>query len=92
MDEEGNVKGIAYGTAVITVRSANGAANGIQAACTVTVARPGVTGIRLNKTKATLDAGDTLQLTGTISPGDADEALTWSSSNASVASVVLPER
>ena len=87
VDEEGNVKGIAYGTAVITVRSANGAANGIQAACTVTVARPGVTGIRLNKTKATLDAGDTLQLTGTISPGDADEALTWSSSNASVASV-----
>ena len=87
VDEEGNVKGIAYGTAVITVRSANGAANGIQAACTVTVARPGVTGIRLNKTRATLDAGDTLQLTGTISPRDADEALTWSSSNVSVASV-----
>ncbi len=87
VDEEGNVKGIAYGTAVITVRSANGAANGIQAACTVTVASPGVTGIRLNKTKATLDAGDTLQLAGTISPGDADEDLAWSSSNASVASV-----
>ena len=83
VDEEGNVRGIRYGTATITARSADGK----QAVCTVTVERPKVTDVRLNKTKATLNAGATLQLAGTVLPASAEEEITWSSSNASVASV-----
>ena len=46
------------------------------------------TGITLNKTSASITNGSTLQLTATITPSDAkDKTVTWTSSNASVASV-----
>ena len=47
-----------------------------------------VTGVRLNKTSATLDYGEKLTLFATISPKNAtNTVVSWSSSNASVASV-----
>ena len=47
-----------------------------------------VTGVRLNKTSATLDYGEKLTLFVTISPKNAtNTVVSWSSSNASVASV-----
>lgn len=48
---------------------------------------PGVTGVRLNKTTATLMAGQTVNLTATVSPGGADRKVTWTSGNTSVATV-----
>lgn len=47
-----------------------------------------VTGITLNKTTATLTEGETLALSATVSPDNAtDKTVTWTSSDASVASV-----
>ncbi len=46
-----------------------------------------VTGITLNKTSATLNTGQTLQLTATVTPSYANQSLTWSSSDTNVATV-----
>lgn len=47
-----------------------------------------VTGVTLNKTSATITVGDTVSLTATVSPGSAaNKAVTWASSNTSVATV-----
>ncbi|MDO5442256.1 MAG: Ig-like domain-containing protein [Bacteroidia bacterium] len=47
-----------------------------------------VTGITLDSTSVTLTEGETARLTATVSPSNADnQAIIWSSSNASVASV-----
>ncbi len=47
-----------------------------------------VNGVSLNKTSATIDVGDTLSLTATVSPTDAtSKAVTWASDNSSIATV-----
>ena len=47
-----------------------------------------VTGVSLNKTTASLEVNDTLQLTATVSPSNAtNKAVTWNSNNTTVASV-----
>jgi len=46
-----------------------------------------VTGITLNQTAADISVGDTLELTVTILPEDADTAVTWASSDDSIAAV-----
>lgn len=71
------------GTATITVTTANGRS----ASCKVTVKRPKATGIKLNKTKATIGIGETLKLKGKLSPSGASEKITWTSSNTKVAGV-----
>lgn len=86
VDSSGNVTGVANGSATITVRGSNG---GPTATCTVTV-QTSPTGVTLNKTSYTLDLSGTktLQLTATVSSGaNVSTALTWSSSNTSVATV-----
>lgn len=83
----GLVTAVGNGTATITVTTADGAK---KATCTVTVKIPiTVTDIRLNRTSATLTAkGQTVNLTATVAPSNADnKAVTWSSSNANVATV-----
>lgn len=55
---------------------------------TVTTTTVAVTGVSVAPTSVTLTSGATSQLTKTISPSNAtNQAVTWSSSNASVASV-----
>ncbi len=47
-----------------------------------------VTGVTLNKTSASITVGNTVSLTATVSPGSAaNKAVTWASSNTSVATV-----
>lgn len=47
-----------------------------------------VTGVTLDKTSISIEAGQTAQLTATVQPGNADnQAVTWSSSDNNVASV-----
>ena len=47
-----------------------------------------VTGVTLNKTSLSIEAGQTAQLTATVQPGNADnQAVTWSSSDNNVVSV-----
>lgn len=48
---------------------------------------PGVTGVSLNETTATLMAGQTMNLTATVSPSGANKKVTWTSSNTYVATV-----
>lgn len=78
------------GTATVTVTSADG---GKTAHCNVTVEAStpttiNVTGVSLNRPSATLKAGQTLQLTKTITPANAtNQAVTWKSGNQTVATV-----
>lgn len=85
----GNViRGVGAGTATITAE-----ANGYTATCLVTVTGstvedPKVTGISLDKSNETLNIGDTLKLTPTISTvGNPSYTISWSSSVPSVATV-----
>ena len=91
VDASGTVKGIAPGTATITVKTADG---GKTATCAVTVkaaVAPAVkvTGITLNYSSITVNGDlERVQLIATVAPATAtDQSLTWTSSDASVASV-----
>ena len=64
------------------------AANLIPASVTIAAAPVAVTGVELNKTSTSITVGKTETLTATVSPADAtNKAVTWTSSDASVASV-----
>ena len=75
------------GTTVVTVKTSDG---GKTATCTVTVksSTVSVTGVAISPSSLSLTAGDTYELTPTVSPSNAtNKAVTWSSSNTSVATV-----
>lgn len=72
------------GTAVITVTSVDG---GFTSTCKVTV-KQHVESVSLNKSATTLYVGQSETLAATVGPDDAsDKAVSWSSSDASVATV-----
>ena len=86
VDSSGYVRGIAAGTATITVTSSNG----LTARCTITVQPAGidVTSITLSKTAASLETGKFTTLTAALLPSNAtDKTVTWTSSNTNVARV-----
>ena len=81
---KGKVKGTGRGTATITCTSVEG---GFVAGCEVLVKVP-VKGVSISKKKATMTQGETLQLSGSVVPADADNrTLIWSSNKKSVATV-----
>lgn len=81
---DGIVEGKSYGTTVITAVAAVG---GVEGKCTVTVAKP-VTGIKLNKKKATVAVGSSITLKATITPSDATiQTVKWKSSDKKIAAV-----
>ena len=83
VDQNGTVKGLKGGTAVITAK----AANGLKATCTVKVVVP-VTKITLDTNSVSLKKGTTQTLTATITPSYATyKKVTWSTSDSSVVSV-----
>lgn len=85
VSQEGNVTAVSEGNCVITVT-----VDGVKAECDVTVAivRIPVTSVSINQTSADLLVGETLQLTATVIPDNAtDKTVTWTTSNADVASV-----
>ena len=85
VSSSGKVTGYQAGTATITATAKDG--SGKSATCTVTVKQP-VTSIKLNNTTLKLNVNDTQTLTATINPDNAsNKAVTWSSSNTSVATV-----
>ncbi len=47
-----------------------------------------ITGVTLNNSSLTLTVGDSATLTATVNPKEADQAVTWSTSNAAAATVV----
>lgn len=86
VDSNGKVTAKAAGTATITAT----AASGITAACEITVSDEviEVTAVTLDKTKATIKVGKSLQLTATIEPtGATNASLKWTSSDTGIAIV-----
>lgn len=78
----GKVTAKGNGTATITARVGDRTAT-----CKITVTTS-VSDVTLNKTSITLDKGKSTTLTATVKPSDAsNKAVTWSSSNTSVATV-----
>lgn len=88
---EGTIIAVSAGVATIIATTADGSKT---ATCTVTVNSPGtsattITSISLNKTLDVLKVGGTDTLTVSINPITAiNQAITWSSSDATVANVI----
>lgn len=73
------------GSSIITVTTDYG---GFTATCEVTVSYVETTGVTLDKTSLTMDAGETTVLTATVLPEDASsKVLFWSSSDDSVVKI-----
>lgn len=86
VDDNGNIKALKYGDAVITVTSKDDWKD-ISASIAVHV-RNKVTGITLSDTELNMSTGDTHTLTYTVSPDNVDnDKVTWTSSKSSVARV-----
>lgn len=82
---DGVVKGVKPGTVTITVTTADG---GKTASCKVTVKEVTAKKIKLNKSKATVKTGNTLQLKATFNPTNTtNKNITWTTSKKSVATV-----
>ena len=88
VNSKGVVTAVGEGTATITAKTSNG----FSANATVTVKASGVkvTGVTVNPQAASINAGETVQLTASVTPSNADSkyaALTWKSDNTKVATV-----
>ncbi len=85
VDENGLVRAVRKGSAIISVTTDNGK----QASVKVKVVNPPkATRVNLNVSgTVVLNVGDTLQLSGSVEPAEADQALKWSSSRKKVASI-----
>ena len=85
VDANGLVKPLRKGTTIISVQTDNGK----QASVKVKVVNPPKPKkvVLSAKGTVTLKVGQTLQLTGTVKPAEADQKLTWRSSRKRVASV-----
>ncbi len=84
VNSNGVVKAIAPGYAKITATTTDGKKT---ASCDVLAVQP-VTGVKLNKSTASVYTGNTLTLKASILPTNASNpAVTWSSSNTSIAKV-----
>ena len=80
---DGVVTAKKVGTATITAKAGDKSAT-----CEITVVATPVTSVTLNKTSASVKAGETVTLTATVKPDDAtDKTVTWSTSDARVATV-----
>ena len=80
---DGVVTAKKVGTATITAKAGDKSAT-----CEITVVATPVTSVTLNKTSASVKAGETVTLTATVKPDDAtDKTVTWSTSDATVAAV-----
>ena len=80
--DNGTVTAAAPGTATITAE-----VNGKSLTCSVTVSYAGVDGISLDRSALTLVSGGSTALTATVSPSNADQTVTWTSSDEAVATV-----
>lgn len=82
VDSEGNVKAVAAGEATISAKAGE-----YTDKCLVIV-KKNVAGVTIDKTTASINVGETVQLTAEIDPEDAIvTTVTWSSSNEKVATV-----
>lgn len=85
VDQKGMLTAKKDGDAVITVKAVDG---GFTASCEVIVGKVPATGVTLDRTRITLDAGQAVFLVATVTPKNAtNKGVTWGSSNSTVAAV-----
>ena len=85
VDENGVVTAVAAGKATITVKTQDGEKT---ATAAVTVKTPAsVSGVTFNSGATTVYAGESVKWTAGVSPSDAPQGVTWSSSNPAIATV-----
>lgn len=85
VDANGQVMGVAVGTATITVVSV--ADDNLRVDCIVEVKPARPTGVVLSGCKASIVVGETFPLTASVQPAAALQGVTWSSDNDAVATV-----
>jgi hypothetical protein len=83
---DGVVTAVSVGTTTITATSTADSTK--KDSAVVTVIPPAVESITLNKTDFTLTAGETETIIATVTPANAIQTVTWSSSNTDVATIV----
>ncbi len=84
--DNGTVKAVSAGTAVITASAADG--SGVSASCTVTVKASAANTFTISETAVNLTAGSTKQLYTRLDSADVTAGTSWSSTNTNVATVV----
>ena len=84
VDAYGRVSALKVGKADISVTAEEG---GASAVCSLTVTAPNATGITIDKESASINVGKILQITAAIEPSDANQNISWSSSDDSVVAV-----
>lgn len=82
--KDGVVTGVKAGKATVTASTANGKT----ATCEVTVTSSVATGIKLNKSDVAIELGKSETVTATVDPAAADQAVTWTTSDKAIATVV----
>ena len=83
VDQSGKVTAVGAGSATITAKAGDKAAT-----CDVVVKAVEVSAISLDRSSVSLNVGDELTLTATVTPANAsDKTLTWTSSDARIVSV-----
>ena len=79
----GIVKALKIGTATIKAKAGDKTAT-----CSITIVPTEVSSITLDKSSASLEVGETVTLSATVGPDDAtDKTVTWTTSDATVATV-----
>lgn len=81
----GTVTGKKAGTVTITAKCTS--APTVTTTKTITVVAPTPTNVTLNQTEITIGYTKTYQLSATVTPSNADQTVSWSSNNTSVATV-----
>lgn len=85
VDASGRVRGVATGSAIITVTTVDG---GFSAICQVTVTNVAVTGVSVIPASVTIKEGNVSTLAAAVAPANAiNKNITWSSNNSGVATV-----
>ena len=85
VDQNGLVTAVQYNTSSVRITATT--ANGISTYTNVLVTRPEPVSVVINENITQLNVGETYQLTATVLPASADQTVTWSSDNRSVATV-----
>ena len=82
VDQDGNIQAVHAGTASINVKCAS-----FQASCSVVVKAIQVDGVTVDPASCTLTEGETIQLSASVSPANADQTVEWASLDDTIASV-----
>lgn len=85
VDNDGTITGQGVGTASVTATSTE--IESISASTQLSVTRPAPQSISVSLDSNAIKSGDETSATASVSPGAADQAVTWSSSNPEIATV-----